>query len=76
MTRLEAVRAFTTWAAYSGFQERSLGSLEKGKLADFVILSKDIFKIASEEILSTVVEKTFVGGRAAYTRPDDSAQLR
>jgi hypothetical protein len=76
MTRIEAVRAFTSWAAYAGFQERVLGSLEKGKLADFVILSKDIFKVPAEEILTTVVEETHVGGRAVYTRPDESAQLR
>jgi hypothetical protein len=76
MTRIEAVRAFTSWAAYAGFQERVLGSLEKGKLADFVILSKDIFKVPAEEILTTVVEETHVGGRTVYTRPDESAQLR
>ncbi len=68
MTRTEALRAFTSWAAFAGFQETLLGSLEKGKLADFVILSKDIFKIAAEEILTTVVEKTYVGGKEAYTR--------
>jgi predicted amidohydrolase YtcJ len=75
MTRLEAVRAFTNWAAYAGFQERILGSLEKGKLADFVILSKDILKIAPEEILTTTVEKTFIGGEAVYIRAEDTAGI-
>lgn len=75
MTRIEAIRAFTTWAAFAGFQERFLGSLEKGKLADFVILSKDIFSIAAEEILTTVVEKTYVGGKEAYARSDNSARI-
>ena len=74
MTRTEAVRAFTSWAAFAGFQERLLGSLEKGKLADFIILSKDLFKIAPEEILTTVVEKTYVGGKEAYTRSEESAR--
>jgi len=75
MTRIEAVRAFTSWAAFSGFQESLLGSLEKGKLADFVVLSKDVFKIGAEEILTTVVEKTYVGGREAYVRSDNTAQM-
>jgi len=68
MTRLEAIRAFTTWAAFAGFQEKLLGSLERGKLADFVVLSNDIVSISPPEILTTVVEKTFVGGREAYNR--------
>lgn len=75
MTRIEAVRAFTSWAAFAGFQERLLGSLEKGKLADFVILSKDIVKVAPEEILTSVVEKTYVGGREVYARSGNSAQV-
>lgn len=75
MNRIEAVRAFTTWAAFAGFQERFLCSLEKGKLADFVILSKDVFEIPAEQILTTVVEKTYVGGREAYARSDNSAQI-
>lgn len=73
MTRIEAVKAYTNWAAFAGFQERLLGSLEKGKLADFVILSKDIMKIAPEEILTTVVEKTIVGGTEVYARSREKA---
>lgn len=72
MTRIEAVRAFTRWAAYAGFQEPFLGSLEKGKLADFIILSKDILRIEPSEILTTHVEKTFVDGKLAYARTPES----
>ena len=68
MTRDEALRAFTTWAAYAGFQEAILGSLERGKLADFIVLSTDITKVDPAEILTTVVEQTFVGGEAVYSR--------
>jgi predicted amidohydrolase YtcJ len=75
MTREEAVRAYTTWAAFAGFQERVLGSLEKGKLADFVILSKDIMQVAAPEILTTIVEKTIVGGKEVYVRVHDSASV-
>jgi hypothetical protein len=74
MTREEAVRAYTNWAAFAAFQERLLGSLEKGKLADFVILSKDIMKIATHEIPKTVVEKTVVGGKLVYARTQESAK--
>jgi predicted amidohydrolase YtcJ len=73
MTREEALRAFTTWAAFAGFQERLLGSLEKGKLADFVVLSKDIMTIDPKEILSTHVERTIVGGKQVYARSQDAA---
>lgn len=76
MTRLEAIRAFTTWAAFAGFQEKLLGSLERGKLADFIILSHDIFSITPAEILTTVVEKTFVGGREVYSRPAEIAAVK
>ena len=66
MTRNEAVRAFTTWAAWGSFEESLKGSLEKGKLADFIILSRDIFTIPANQIWSTRVEATFVGGAMVY----------
>ena len=68
MTRVEAVRAFTTWAAYAGFQEHLFGSLEKGKLADFVVLSNDILTIAPSEVPATIVEQTVVAGKMVYAR--------
>ncbi|MBM4159473.1 MAG: amidohydrolase [Ignavibacteria bacterium] len=68
MKRDEALRAFTTWAAYAGFQESVLGSLERGKLADFIVLSRDITAIDPMDILTTVVEQTFVGGEVVYSR--------
>jgi predicted amidohydrolase YtcJ len=68
MTREEAIRSFTGWAAFAGFQEHLLGSLEKGKLADFVVLSRDLMSIPPDEIPTTVVERTIVGGKIAYSR--------
>jgi predicted amidohydrolase YtcJ len=62
MTREEAIRSFTIWAAEAGFEEKDKGSLEKGKLADFVVLSKDIMTIPVMEIWGTEVEMTVVGG--------------
>ena len=76
MTRVEAARAFTTWAAYAGFQEHELGSLEKGKLADFVVLSKDILSIQPSEIPKTLVERTFVAGKAVYSLGEETTRLQ
>lgn len=66
LTREEAIRSFTSWAAWSGFEEDLKGSLEEGKLADFVVLSHDIMKVPAQEILRTVVEMTVVGGKVVH----------
>ncbi len=68
LTRLEALKMFTIDAAYAGFEEKIKGSLEKGKLADLVILSKDILNIPAKEILNTHVEMTILGGKIVYQR--------
>jgi predicted amidohydrolase YtcJ len=68
MTREEALRSFTTWGAYAEFMENEKGSLEEGKLADFVILSNDIMTVPVKEILSTEVEMTVVGGKIRYQK--------
>ncbi len=62
----EAVRAYTTSAAYAEFGEKAKGSLEVGKLADVVVLSQDIFRIDPAEIRKTRVICTIVGGKAVY----------
>ena len=69
MTREEALKAFTLWAAYAAFQERSKGTIEEGKVADFTILSDDIMKTDPEKILDTRVELTIIGGEVVYTGP-------
>lgn len=66
MTREEALRAFTFDAAYAAFEEDIKGSIEVGKLADFVVLSQDIMKIEPRLLLVTEVEKTFLGGKLVY----------
>jgi predicted amidohydrolase YtcJ len=63
---LEALRAFTLGAAYSSGEERLKGSLEVGKLADFVVLSADPLADPPEGLLTAKVEATFVGGRRVY----------
>lgn len=64
----EAVRAFTWGSAYAEFQENWKGTLEPGKLADFVILSDDIFTIDPVKIRDATVLKTIVDGRVVFER--------
>lgn len=64
----QAVKAYTLGSAYAEFQEKEKGSLEVGKLADMIVLSKDIFSIQPEEIKDTEVEMTILGGKIIFTR--------
>ncbi len=68
MSRIEALRSYTINVAKSGFEDKIKGSLEKGKLADIVVLSKDILKIPENEIPTTEVVYTIVGGKIAYRK--------
>jgi predicted amidohydrolase YtcJ len=66
MTLLEAFRAFTLAAAYAEHQEQSLGSLEPGKWADFIVIDRDLFKIAPADIWKIRVLETWLGGERVY----------
>lgn len=66
LSREEALKGMTIWAAHAAFEENEKGSIEVGKLADFVILEKDILKVPEEETRNTKVWRTFVGGTLAY----------
>ncbi len=66
LTREETIRGMTIWAAKANFEEKEKGSLEKGKLADFVILDADIMKEAPEKLLQVKVLKTFLNGEKVY----------
>jgi len=68
MTREEALRSYTTWAAYAAFEEHLKGKLEPGMLADITILSQDILTVPEEEILATQIDFTIVGGEVRYRR--------
>ncbi len=66
MTRLEGLKAYTLSNAYAAFEENQKGSLEDGKLADITILSKNLLTCKEEEIMSTKVLYTIVGGVIKY----------
>jgi len=68
MTREEALRGYTIWPAYAAFLEDKVGSIEKGKLADLVVLDKNILKIEPKEILTTKVLYTIVAGVIVYQK--------
>ncbi|MGD9021441.1 MAG: amidohydrolase family protein, partial [Lysobacterales bacterium] len=68
LTREEAVRGFTLDAAYSGFMENEVGSLEKGKRADFIVLDRDIFEVPVAEIAGTRVLQTWLDGELVYRK--------
>ena len=69
----EAVRAYTQTAAYASFDETTRGSLKAGKLADLVMLDRNIFEIAPEEIRNVHVALTVVGGRKVFEATADTA---
>ena len=62
LSREEALRGMTIWAAYSNFEEHEKGSIEAGKFADFIILNKDIMEVPVNEIPTMEVKATYVDG--------------
>jgi len=66
----DTIRAYTLGAAFAGRREKTEGSLEPGKLADLIVLDRDLFKIEPSEIDKTEVMLTMVGGKIVYQSPD------
>ncbi|MGF1923779.1 MAG: amidohydrolase [Bacteroidia bacterium] len=66
LTREQALRGMTIWAAKANFEEQEKGSIEIGKFADFIILENDIMKANAEQILKNKVLKTYVNGEKVY----------
>lgn len=64
----QALAAYTIGAAYAQFAEKEKGTLAPGMLADFVVLDRDLTKVAPPEILKTQVLRTIVGGKTVYER--------
>jgi len=66
VTRQQALKMFTFWAAYAAFEEKLKGSIEAGKLADLTVLSADIMKVPELDILKTHCLMTVIGGEIVY----------
>jgi predicted amidohydrolase YtcJ len=65
----DAIRAYTLGAAFAGHREKIEGSIEPGKLADLIILARDLFKIEPNQIADMEVLLTMVGGKTVYQAP-------
>ncbi len=72
LTREEALKSWTLDGAYAAFEEQHKGSLEPGKLADFLVLSRNIMEVDPQEILATTIRMTFVGGKLVYQAPGEA----
>lgn len=66
LTREQAIRGMTIWAAKAAFQENEIGSLEVGKSADFIILDQDLMTVPENQILRTKVLETFSSGKKVF----------
>ncbi|MEK4029177.1 amidohydrolase [Pseudobacillus sp. FSL P4-0506] len=70
ITLAEALKAYTAGPAYGSFREQELGTLEAGKLADIVVLEKNLFDIPTEDIPDTKVQVTIVDGKVVFDHTD------
>lgn len=79
LTVLEALQLYTRNGAYVGFEENKKGSLEPGKLADFIVIDRDVLTVPSDRLKDVQVLQTYVGGERVYEKPPvaaDQAQDR
>jgi predicted amidohydrolase YtcJ len=67
LSEIEALKGMTIWGAYANFEDKEKGSIEAGKVADFIILDRDIIKVIEKRILKTRVVATLVDGKIVYS---------
>jgi len=75
MTRDEALRSMTTWAAHANFMESLAGSISVGKYADFTVLDRDWMRVPAEAIMDTRVLATYSAGAPLYEAPLSTSQV-
>ena len=66
LSRIEALKGMSIWAAIANFEEENKGTLENGKFADFIILNNNLLTVAEDEILSTKVISTYLNGELVF----------
>jgi predicted amidohydrolase YtcJ len=71
LSRDESIRMYTSWNAHVLKMEKDAGSLERGKLADLIVIDRDILSCPPEEIRETRVLSTWVGGREVWRAPGE-----
>ncbi|PEK98869.1 amidohydrolase [Bacillus sp. AFS017336] len=75
ITLADALKAYTSGSAYGTFREHELGTLEVGKLADIIVLERNLFEIPEEEIPDTKIELTIVDGNIVFERTDSLVEM-
>jgi predicted amidohydrolase YtcJ len=68
LTRAQAITLYTANNAWLTFEEKEKGSLEPGKLADFIVIDKDILTCPEDDIKAIEVQRTYLGGKPVFTR--------
>lgn len=74
VTIAEALRLYTCNGAYAGFEEKSKGSLEPGKLADFIVVDRDVLSVPTDELKDVQVRETYVGGALVFQAKPGAAE--
>ncbi|GAA3971200.1 amidohydrolase [Hymenobacter antarcticus] len=68
ISRPDALRGMTTWAAHAGFEEKRKGQIKPGMLADFVVLDTDLLTAPKEQLRGAKVLQTWIGGQSVFSR--------
>ncbi|NDY96841.1 amidohydrolase [Wenzhouxiangella limi] len=68
MERVEALKSYTIHCAFAAFEEERLGTIEVGKLADLVVLDRNLLEVSEDELAEARVDLTLVGGEVRYRR--------
>jgi predicted amidohydrolase YtcJ len=67
LSRPDALRGMTTWAAHAAFEEKRKGQIKPGMLADFVVLKTDLLTAPKEQLRNAPVQQTWIGGKQVFT---------